>query len=148
VTVIPAVESLLISISASTSASTATLPIFLPLAIEGSHITAAAAILGYACLGATLGTCTGLVPGFHVNSVAFLLVGIAPTLPGSLSVQLFLQAVLYIHFFLLSPGLFLVSLRRRLHPVFFLDIDLYSMAVGMKQFDYQRLEVQLLWLLQ
>ena len=108
-TVISAVESLLISISASTSASTATLPIFLPLAIEGSHITAAAAILGYACLGATLGTCTGLVPGFHVNSVAFLLVGIAPTLPGSpVAVGAAVLAGGIVHTFLsVVPGLVL-----------------------------------------
>ncbi|MFA1611555.1 tripartite tricarboxylate transporter permease [Halobellus rubicundus] len=38
--------------------------------------------LAYALLGVALGTITGLVPGLHVNSVAFLLAGLAPGIDG------------------------------------------------------------------
>ncbi|WP_435184594.1 tripartite tricarboxylate transporter permease [Halobellus sp. EA9] len=38
--------------------------------------------LAYALLGVALGTVTGLVPGLHVNSVAFLLAGLAPGIDG------------------------------------------------------------------
>ncbi|WP_311171906.1 tripartite tricarboxylate transporter permease [Halobellus ordinarius] len=39
-------------------------------------------VLTYACVGVGFGTLTGLVPGLHVNNVAFLLVGVAPSIDG------------------------------------------------------------------
>jgi putative membrane protein len=37
-------------------------------------------LIAFSMLGALLGTITGLVPGFHPNNVAFILLSIAPIL--------------------------------------------------------------------
>ncbi|MBB6645191.1 tripartite tricarboxylate transporter permease [Halobellus ruber] len=67
------------------------------------------AVVGYACLGVGLGTVTGLVPGLHVNSVAFILVGIAPGLDGpAAAVAAAILAAGVVHTFLsIVPGLVL-----------------------------------------
>ena len=66
-------------------------------------------ILSYAVAGVALGTVTGLVPGLHVNSVAFLLVGIAPTLSGpAVAVGAAVISAGIVHTFLsVIPGLVL-----------------------------------------
>jgi putative membrane protein len=67
------------------------------------------AVVGYACLGVGLGTVTGLVPGLHVNSVAFVLVGVAPGLDGpAAAVAAAILAAGVVHTFLsIVPGLVL-----------------------------------------
>jgi hypothetical protein len=74
-----------------------------------------------------LGTCTGLVPGFQVNSVAFLFVGVASTLPSSLvAVEAAVPSNGIVYTFSsVVPGLLLMSLKHHLHPVFSLDVDSY-----------------------
>lgn len=68
-----------------------------------------AAVVGYACVGVGLGTVTGLVPGLHVNSVAFVLVGVAPGLDGpAAAVAAAILAAGVVHTFLsIVPGLVL-----------------------------------------
>ncbi|MGQ4555005.1 tripartite tricarboxylate transporter permease [Halobellus sp. GM3] len=65
--------------------------------------------LAYACLGVCLGTVTGLIPGLHVNSVAFLLVGVAPSVDGPpVAVGAAVLAAGVVHTFLsIVPGLVL-----------------------------------------
>jgi putative membrane protein len=67
------------------------------------------AVVGYACVGVGLGTVTGLVPGLHVNSVAFVLVGVAPTVDGpAAAVASAVLAAGVVHTFLsIVPGLVL-----------------------------------------
>ena len=43
---------------------------------------ASAAALAAITAGVLLGTCSGLVPGLHVNSLALLLAAAAPSIPG------------------------------------------------------------------
>ncbi|WP_144903311.1 tripartite tricarboxylate transporter permease [Halobellus captivus] len=66
-------------------------------------------ILAYALLGVALGTLTGLLPGLHVNSVAFLLVGVAPSVDGPpAAVGAAVLAAGVVHTFLsIVPGLVL-----------------------------------------
>ncbi|WP_256289675.1 tripartite tricarboxylate transporter permease [Halobellus inordinatus] len=66
-------------------------------------------ILAYACLGVGLGALTGLVPGLHVNSVAFVLVGVAPSIDGPpAAVGAAVLAAGVVHTFLsVVPGLVL-----------------------------------------
>ena len=68
-----------------------------------------AAVVGYACVGVGLGTVTGLVPGLHVNSVAFVMVGVAPGLDGpAAAVAAAILAAGVVHTFLsIVPGLVL-----------------------------------------
>ena len=68
-----------------------------------------ATTLAYACLGVGLGTLTGLVPGLHVNSVAFVLVGVAPSIDGPpVAVGAAILAAGVVHTFLsVVPGLVL-----------------------------------------
>jgi putative membrane protein len=68
-----------------------------------------AAVVGYACVGVGLGTVTGLIPGLHVNSVAFVLVGVAPGLDGpGAAVAAAILAAGVVHTFLsIVPGLVL-----------------------------------------
>ncbi|MFB6092378.1 MAG: tripartite tricarboxylate transporter permease [Haloquadratum sp.] len=68
-----------------------------------------ATILAYACLGVALGTLTGLIPGLHVNSLAFLLVGVAPSFDGPpAAVGAAVLAAGVVHTFLsVVPGLVL-----------------------------------------
>jgi putative membrane protein len=68
-----------------------------------------ATTLAYACLGIGLGTVTGLIPGLHVNSVAFGLVGIAPSIDGPpVAVGAAVLAAGVVHTFLsIVPGLVL-----------------------------------------
>lgn len=42
----------------------------------------AAASIGFVLAGVALGTCSGLTPGLHVNTLALLVAGVAPALPG------------------------------------------------------------------
>ena len=65
--------------------------------------------LAYALLGVALGTLTGLVPGLHVNSVAFVLVGVAPSVDGPpVAVGAAILAAGVVHTFLsIVPGLVL-----------------------------------------
>ncbi|MFD1599010.1 tripartite tricarboxylate transporter permease [Halobellus rarus] len=65
--------------------------------------------LAYALLGVSLGTLTGLIPGLHVNSVAFVLVGIAPSVDGPpVAVGAAILAAGVVHTFLsIVPGLVL-----------------------------------------
>ncbi|MFB6091104.1 MAG: tripartite tricarboxylate transporter permease [Halobellus sp.] len=65
--------------------------------------------LAYALLGVGLGTLTGLIPGLHVNSVAFLLVGVAPSVEGPpAAVAAAVLAAGVVHTFLsIVPGLVL-----------------------------------------
>jgi len=67
------------------------------------------AVVGYACVGVGLGTVTGLVPGLHVNSVAFVLVGVAPEVDGpAAAVAAAILAAGVVHTFLsIVPGLVL-----------------------------------------
>ena len=67
------------------------------------------AVVGCACLGVGLGTVTGLVPGLHVNSVAFVLVGVAPGVGGpDAAVAAAILAAGVVHTFLsIVPGLVL-----------------------------------------
>ncbi|GGJ06291.1 hypothetical protein GCM10008995_15240 [Halobellus salinus] len=67
------------------------------------------AVVGYACVGVGLGTVTGLVPGLHVNSVAFVLVGVAPRVDGpAAAVASAVLAAGVVHTFLsIVPGLVL-----------------------------------------
>jgi putative membrane protein len=67
------------------------------------------AVVGCACLGVGLGTVTGLVPGLHVNSVAFVLVGVAPGVGGpDAGVAAAILAAGVVHTFLsIVPGLVL-----------------------------------------
>jgi putative membrane protein len=67
------------------------------------------AVVGYTCVGVGLGTVTGLVPGLHVNSVAFVLVGVAPGLDGpATAVAAAILAAGVVHTFLsIVPGLVL-----------------------------------------
>ncbi len=39
-------------------------------------------LVGWVCLGAALGTVSGLIPGVHANNFALVLAGIAPSIPG------------------------------------------------------------------
>ena len=68
-----------------------------------------AAIVAFACVGVGLGTVTGLIPGLHVNSVAFAAVGIAPELDGPpAAVAAAILAAGVVHTFLsIVPGLVL-----------------------------------------
>ncbi|RLM57388.1 hypothetical protein DVK02_06355 [Halobellus sp. Atlit-31R] len=70
---------------------------------------APATILAYACVGAGLGTITGLIPGLHVNSLAFVLVGVAPRVDGPpAAVGAAILAAGVVHTFLsIVPGLVL-----------------------------------------
>jgi len=65
--------------------------------------------LAFAVCGVALGTLTGLLPGLHVNSVAFLLVGVAPSIdgpPGAVGAAILAAGV--VHTFLsIVPGLVL-----------------------------------------
>ncbi|MFD1687421.1 tripartite tricarboxylate transporter permease [Halobellus litoreus] len=65
--------------------------------------------LAYALLGVALGTLTGLIPGLHVNSVAFVLVGVAPSVDGPpVAVGAAILAAGVVHTFLsIVPGLVL-----------------------------------------
>ncbi|WP_336025141.1 tripartite tricarboxylate transporter permease [Halobellus salinisoli] len=65
--------------------------------------------LAFALCGVALGTLTGLLPGLHVNSVAFLLVGIAPGIDGPpVAVGAAILAAGVVHTFLsIVPGLVL-----------------------------------------
>jgi len=67
------------------------------------------AIVVAACVGVGLGTATGLVPGLHVNSVAFALVGVAPGIDGPpAAVAAAILAAGVVHTFLsIVPGLVL-----------------------------------------
>ena len=67
------------------------------------------AVVVSACVGVGLGTVTGLIPGLHVNSVAFALVGIAPELDGPpAAVAAAILAAGVVHTFLsIVPGLVL-----------------------------------------
>ncbi len=67
------------------------------------------AVVGCACLGVGLGTVTGLVPGLHVNSVAFVLVGVAPGVGGpDAAIAAAILAAGVVHTFLsIVPGLVL-----------------------------------------
>ncbi|MFB6250702.1 MAG: tripartite tricarboxylate transporter permease [Halobellus sp.] len=69
----------------------------------------AATTLTYAMLGIGAGTVTGLVPGLHVNSVAFVAVGVAAELPGPpIAVVAAVLAAGVVHTFLsIVPGLVL-----------------------------------------
>jgi len=66
-------------------------------------------VVGYACVGVGLGTVTGLVPGLHVNNVAFVLVGVAPGVGGPpTAVAAAILAAGVVHTFLsIVPGLVL-----------------------------------------
>ncbi|QCC47175.1 tripartite tricarboxylate transporter permease [Halobellus limi] len=65
--------------------------------------------LAYALFGVGLGTLTGLIPGLHVNSVAFVLVGVAPSVDGPpAAVGAAILAAGVVHTFLsIVPGLVL-----------------------------------------
>jgi putative membrane protein len=66
-------------------------------------------VVASACIGVGLGTVTGLIPGLHVNSVAFVLVGVAPTVDGPpAAVAAAILAAGVVHTFLsIVPGLVL-----------------------------------------
>ena len=67
------------------------------------------AVVVSACVGVGLGTVTGLIPGLHVNSVAFALVGVAPELDGPpTTIAAAVLAAGVVHTFLsIVPGLVL-----------------------------------------
>ena len=79
---------------------------------ERGHFVAMASpavVVVSACVGVGLGTVTGLVPGLHVNSVAFALVGVAPELDGPpAAIAAAILAAGVVHTFLsIVPGLVL-----------------------------------------